>query len=229
MSDKQMNLFMKKADMERKIKVPASIEKKTKELLEPEEQKNVVVVDRRIEDKCPKCGGDLKGGETSCHCEHRECAQQSGPVNHTHIPTICPMCKQDKELRWVNPGGLGANTEICKDCIPKLFEGYGYNEPGFRVIDEKTVEIFSETTGWERIRTYWVKEFFKNIFPNDLFPLCVYVQHPEIGERNKQGDSFGLDHNTYGITWAAARFLSIKANVPIPEDLVRHILQGGKR
>jgi len=139
------------------------------------------------------------------------------------------MCKQDKELQWVNPGGLGPNTEICRDCIPKLFDGYGYKEPGYRIIDENTVEIFSETTGWERIKTYWVKEFFKNIFPNDLFPLCVYVQHPEMREQNKHGGSFSLDHNTYGITWAAARFLSIKANVPIPEALGRCISQGDRR
>ncbi len=26
-----------------------------------------------------------------------------------------------------------------------------------------------------------------------------------------------LDHKTYGITWAAARFLSVRTGVPIPE------------
>ena len=51
MSDKQMNLFLKKANLEPKIKVAASIEKEARDVLEPEGQKNVVVVDRRLEDK----------------------------------------------------------------------------------------------------------------------------------------------------------------------------------
>lgn len=155
MSDKQMNLFLRKADPEPKIKVPASIERDARDVLDPEEQKNVVVVDRRLEDKYPK----------------------SDPADRTHTTTSCPICKQDKELVWVNLGGLGANIEICRDCVPKLFEGYGYKEPGYRIIDENTVEIFSETTGWETIKTYWVMKFFETIFANDLFPLCVYLEH----------------------------------------------------
>ena len=43
MGDKQMNLFMKKADQEPKIKVPAPIEKEARNMLEPEEQKNVII------------------------------------------------------------------------------------------------------------------------------------------------------------------------------------------
>ena len=207
MGDKQMNLFMKKADQEPKIKDPALIEKEARNMLEPEEQKNVVIVERRIEDKCPK----------------------SELADHTHISAICPMCKQEKELQWVNHGGLGANVEICRDCVPKLFEGYGYKEPGYRTIGESTVEIFSETTGWERIKTYWVRQFSKNIFANDLFPLCVYLEHLEMREQNKHGGSFSLDHNTYGITWACARLLSLRARVRIPEDLRRYILHGDKR
>ena len=202
----QVNILGKPVKPEA-LKVPEEIAEKAKAMLEPEERKNVVIVDKRIEDKCPK----------------------SDMANNLHNPTICPMCKQDKELVWVNPGGLGANIEICRDCVPKLFEGYGYKEPGYRIIDENTVEIFSETTGWERIKTYWVKKFFENIFANDLFPLCVYLEHPEIRERDKQGGDFNLDHEVYGITWAAARFLSIRANVPIPEDLVQCVRQVNKR
>jgi len=123
------------------------------------------------------------------------------------------MCKQDKELQWVNPGGLGPNTEICKDCIPTLFDGYGYKEPGYRIIDENTVEVFSETTGWEKIKTCWVKEIIVNILGDNLFPLAVILEHEEI----KAVSSCKLDHETFGITWAAARFLSVKANVPMPE------------
>lgn len=125
MGGKQLNLFMKKADLAPKIKVPALIENKVRAMLEPEERKNVLVVDKRLEDKCPK----------------------SDPASHAHAATICPICKQDKELIWVNPGDLGANIEICRDCVPRLFEGYGYKEPGYRIINENTVEIFSETTG----------------------------------------------------------------------------------
>ena len=43
-----MNMFMKKVDLEPKIKVPASIEKEARQMLEPEEQKNVVVVNKPI-------------------------------------------------------------------------------------------------------------------------------------------------------------------------------------
>ena len=76
MGGKQMNLFMKKADLAPKIKVPALIENKVRAMLEPEERENVVVVDMRIEDKYPK----------------------SVMANDLHNPTICPICKQDKEL-----------------------------------------------------------------------------------------------------------------------------------
>ena len=81
----QMNILGKRAKAE-PVKVPKEIEQKAKAMLEPEEQKNVVIIDRRIEDKCPK----------------------SDMANNLDNPTICPMCKQDKQLVWVNPGGLGA-------------------------------------------------------------------------------------------------------------------------
>ena len=144
----------------------------------------------------------------------QDIAEQSGLADHVHIPTICPKCKEDKELYWVNPGGLGPNQELCKKCIPKLFEGYGYKEPGYRIIDDQTVEIFSETTGWEKIKTHWVKEFFGNSFANDLFPVAVHLEHEEI----KAVSSCKLDHETFGITWAAARFLSARSNVPMPKE-----------
>lgn len=194
----QMNILGKPARHE-PVKVPAEIEEKAKAMLEPEEE--AVVTNSPPADT-----------KTRVHSERGEYVQQSEMADHVHIPTICPMCKQDKELQWVNPGALGANTEICKDCIPKLFGGYGYKEPGYRIMDESTVEIFSETTGWEKIKTYWVKEIRGNIFPNDLFPLAVILEHEEI----KAVSSCKLDHETFGITWAAARFLSVKANVPMP-------------
>jgi len=180
-------------------------------MLEPEEQKNAVVVNnRRIENNSENPAVNTNKAVDS---EGGEYAQQSDMTDHVHIPTICPMCKQDKELQWVNPGGLGPNTEICKDCIPKLYSGYGYKEPGYRIIDENTVEVFSETTGWEKIKTCWVKEIIVNILGDNLFPLAVILEHEEI----KAVSSCKLDHETFGITWAAARFLSVKANVPMPE------------
>jgi len=395
-----MNLFMKKADTEPKIKVPASIERQAKDMLDPEEKANAVVVDRLAKGKCPKCGGDLAGGQTGCICEKKaadreiqmarnpkwegngrrpcppagyaplkllgkyanqhvcpncgtkgagivwdgggfqdtkaqkfyeqhcgegsydalckqfegdmikchwsrfgtgyftcceakiwhdmvndqqsgkwkdsrswryyyrptgqkslashdtaepthgadtptgsgttysgqldnqnkaeknsdasaidtnngvdgECgkyAAQSGLADHVHIPTICPMCKQDKQLQWVNPGSLGPNTEICRDCVPRLFAKYGYREPGYKIIDEETVQIFSQTTGWETIKVSWVKEIIGNTFPNDLFPLSVMLEHEQIREVSE----YNLDHETFGVTWAAARLLSVRAGV----------------
>jgi len=75
------------------------------------------------------------------------------------------------------------------------------------------VQIFSQTTGWETIRTCWVKEIIGNAFANDLFPLSVVLEHEQIREISK----YKLDHETFGITWAAAKYLSVKANVPMPE------------
>ena len=152
MSDKQMNLLTKKADMEPKIKVPASIEEKARKELEPEEQKNVVVVDNYKTES----SGENPTADTNktVDGESGEYSQQSDMADYVRFTAICPMCKQDKELQWVNPGGLGPNTEISEDCIPKLFEGYGYKEPRYRIIDENTVEIFSETTGWQKIKTH---------------------------------------------------------------------------
>lgn len=187
-----MNLFMKKADRRPDIKVPASIEKQARDMLEPEEQKNVAIVNKPITDKDPK----------------------SNVANPVHTLPICPMCRQNKELVWVNPGNLGPNTKICSNCIPRLFEGYGYKEPGYRIIDDQTIKIFSQTTGWERIKTYWVKELFGGVFANALFPVSVYLEHEEI----KEASDCGLDHNRFGITWACARLLSIRASVPIPDQ-----------
>ena len=179
------------------VKAPEEIEEKAKPMLEPEEE--TVVINPVMS------GKDSSGVVVS---------EQSGLGEHVHIPTICPMCRQDKELVWVNPGNLGPNTEICGDCIPRLFEGYGYKEPGFRIIDGNTVEIFSQTTGWERIKTYWVKEVFGSAFANALFPVSAYLEHEEI----KETSDSKLDHNCFGITWACAKFLSLRANVPMPDQ-----------
>ena len=85
-------------------------------------------------------------------------------------------------------------------------------EPEFRVIDDKTVEIFSGTTGWEKIKTYWVKEILGSVFANELFPVSVYLEHEEI----KTAGGNECDHHTFGVTLACARFPSARTGITIP-------------
>ena len=112
----------------------------------------------------------------------------------------------------MNGGNMGPNQQLCSDCIPKFYVTHGYQEPGFRIVGPDEVEIFSATTGWERIKNYWVKSLFIGIFENSLFPLSVHLQHEEIRQQSR----CGLDHETFGITWACGRFLSARTGVTMP-------------
>jgi len=264
MSEKQMNLFMKKADtLADKVGHGASFEPKSEHRPKPcphcdcmmKPQKNATHF--QICPQC-KCGYNVNYNPPQIYLEPSkaklckptesdttqtgqldnqnkaeknsdasaidtnngvdgECgkyAAQSGLADHVHIPTICPMCKQDKQLQWINPGSLGPNTEICKDCVPRLFAKYGYMEPGYKIIDEETVQIFSQTTGWETVKVSWVKKIIGNRLGNDLFPMSVMLEHEQIREVSE----CNLDHETFGITWAAARLLSVKAGVAMPVE-----------
>lgn len=102
--------------------------------------------------------------------------------------------------------------DLCQECLKERYKDIG---PGFRNPDDEQVEVFSHTTGWERIKFKWVKEFVNPaILGNSMFPVNVCLQHQEMTAHSEQN----IDHHTYGITWAAARFLSVKTGVPIPAE-----------
>jgi hypothetical protein len=133
----------------------------------------------------------------------------------------CERCGEQKEVEWVNGGNLGPNQTLCRECLPQAYARYGYEAPGYRIREQETVEVFSQTTGWERIKTYWVKSLFIGIFENSLFPLCVHLQHEEVRAQSR----CGLDHETLGITWACGRFLAARTGIPLPQRQGERVIE----
>ncbi len=135
--------------------------------------------------------------QASLSCHKRAVCQKCGRQAMTEYDTGC----RDDSVR-----------DLCKECLKERYKDI---RPGFRNTDDEQVEVFSHTTGWERIKFKWVKEFINPaIMGNSMFPVNVCLQHQEMTAHSGQN----IDHHTYGITWAAARFLSVKTGVPIPAE-----------
>ena len=160
----QMNLFMKKADQEPKIKVPASVEEEARKMLDPEERKDMVVVNRPASEKCPKCKGDLKGGEAGCHCEKK--------ANNREIQ-LAKNPKWEGDARRPSPPagyaplkilGQYANQHVCPNCGTKgagiAWDGGGFQDTEARKFYEYhcgdgSYEALCKQFGEDMIKCHW--------------------------------------------------------------------------
>jgi len=171
----QMNLFMKKADQEPKIKTPASIQKEADEMLEPEEKKNMVVVNRPASEKCPKCGGDLEGGETGCCCEkkasNREIQLAKNPKWEGNVRRPSPPAGY-APLKLL---GQYANQHVCPNCGIKgagiVGDGGGFQDTEAQKFYEYhcgdgSYEALCKQFGEDMIKCHWSR------FGTGYFTCC---------------------------------------------------------
>ena len=118
----------------------------------------------------------------------------------------CYFCGKEEPkgvLTWFSGGNLfECNPLAHLECyINALKEKYGFNDTGYRKIDENMIEIFSQTTGWERLSLNTEFTVRKSIvLSNQLFSHIVIIYN--------KGKHLG----TYGITKQTADFLVKECN-----------------
>ena len=183
----QMNLFMKKADQEPKIKVPASVQEEARKMLDPEEQKNMVVANRPASEKCPKCGGDLKGGETGCHCErkasNREIQLAKNPKWEGNVRRPSPPAGY-APLKLL---GQYANQHVCPNCGTKgsgiVWDGGGFRDTEAQKFYEYhcgdgRYEALCKQFGEDMIKCHWSR------FGMGYFICCkAKIWHDMVGDQ----------------------------------------------
>jgi len=98
----------------------------------------------------------------------------------------CDLCgkkgRYGKEIFWICNGALFPNNFYAhtRCYIEKLKEKYNFIEKGYREWNGE-IEIFSATTGWEKIKMGDVKYLSDNILGNPVFPYIVVLKENTFG------------------------------------------------